>query len=163
MENTTMVERDSPLQPLIEKITSENTKHYINSRILPQMKYYSTASRKCKKQYRRWMVASIIFAALVPVVSVFADGSVITKIIIAALGSAVTAINAYLALENSKDLWCTYRYSRETLLSTLYCYLNNAGVFAQMDMQEAKDSLLIEICEKEMMKETGNWITTIKS
>ena len=127
------------------------------------MTYYSNTSRKYKKRYTRWMIAAIILGAMIPVLSVLTDGTAWMRVILSALGSAVTAINAYLALENSKDLWRSYRQEREILLSTLYCYFNNAGLFTHLNSQEEKDTLLIEICEKEMTKEVGNWTAIFKS
>ncbi len=163
MTNEKNYGRNESLQPLIDQVKSEKTKHYINTRIIPQMQFYSSRSRKCKKQYKSWMILSIILGALIPVASVLADGGIIMKVTIAVLGAAVTAINTYLGLEKSKDLWYSYRHSREILISILYCYLNNAGMFAHLDSQESKDALLIETCEKEMTKETGNWVTIVKS
>lgn len=155
--------REEPLKLLINQVHSETTKHYIVTRLLPQMTYYSNTSRKYKKRYTRWMIAAIILGAMIPVLSVLTDGTPQMKVILSALGSAVTAINAYLALENSKDLWRSYRQEREILLSTLYCYFNNAGMFTHLNSQEEKDTLLIEICEKEMTKEVGNWAAILKS
>lgn len=156
-------DRNGHLEPLIGQLKSKNIKHYINTRIIPQMQYYSNLSKKYKKQYRRWMILSIIIGAAIPIASVLADGGIIIKIIIAAFGSGITAINAYLTLENSKDLWYSYRHSREILLSTLYCYLNDSEVFAHLESQEKKDALLVEMCEKEITKENSNWVTIIKS
>lgn len=156
-------DRDNPLLPLIDQVESDKTRHYIVNRLMPQMSYYRNASGKCKKRYLRWMIAAIIVGAVIPVLSVIADGSIFMKLVLSALGSAVTAINAYLALENAKDLWHNYRQEREILLSTLYCYLNNAGMFAHLESQELKDALLIETCEKEMTKEVGNWATVLRT
>jgi len=156
-------DRNSSLEILIERLNDEQIKHYIYTRVIPQMEYYSNTSKKYKKQYKRWMVASIIISAVVPVVSALADGGVVMKVVIGGCGSAVTAINAYLAVENSKDLWYSNRQSRETLVSTLYYYLNDAGVFSNLDPQRKKDTLLIDLCEQEMAKETRNWVTIIKT
>lgn len=163
MENNINTHRDDILQPLIDQVASDKTKYYILNRIMPQMVYYKNASRKCKKRYTCWMIVAIIIGAAIPVLSVIADGGTLMKLILAALGSGVTAINAYLSLENSKDLWRNYRQEREILLSTLYCYFYNAGTFAHLESQEAKDALLIETCEREMSKEVGNWTTMLQS
>lgn len=107
------------------------------------------------------MTFSICIGAMIPVLSIFADGAII-KILIAALGSAVTASNAYISLHNFKDLWMIYRSTREALLRTLYSYFNNAGIFSQNITQEEKDILLIDSCEEKMSYETDIWGSVIK-
>lgn len=154
--------RDDAFADLIKQVRNENTKDYITNRIVQQMKWYSDKSKGCKQKYYRWMTATIMIGALVPVVSVFADGSIWIKALLAALGAAVTACNAYLSLHNFKDLWMTYRKTREALLRTLYYYFNNVGVFSQNSTKEEKDALLITICENELSGETGGWQTIME-
>ncbi len=149
--------RNNALMDSVEQIQDENTRRYIVDRLMPQMEWYSKKGRECQKRYYRWMSASIILGALIPVVSVFADGAVWIKVLLAALGSAVTACNAYAAMRNYKDLWITYRNTREKLLRILYCYFNHAGAFSQEKTQSDKDTLLVNICEEEMSGETSAW------
>lgn len=150
--------RNAALIGLAAQIQSENTKSYLTGRILPQMEWYSAKSGECKKKYYRWMGASVVLGAVIPVISVFADGAVWVKVILAALGSSVTACNAFVALHNYKDLWLNYRNTRERLLRVLYSYFNNAGIFSKNMPQEEKDTLLVNICEEEMAGETGEWM-----
>ena len=82
--------RNVALMDLVGQIQNENTKNYVIGRIMPQMEWYSSKGGECKKKYYRWMASSILLGALIPVVSVFADGAVWTKVLLAALGSAVT-------------------------------------------------------------------------
>lgn len=155
--------RNDSLSELIDKVQSEKTKNYIINRIVPQMKWYSNKSRSYQQQYYHWMTVTIIISALVPVVSVFADGSIWVKALLASLGAAVTSCNAYISLHNFKDLWLTYRKTRELLLRTLYCYFNNVGLFSQSSTQEKKDELLISVCENELSEETDEWKNIIKN
>lgn len=154
--------RDGDLSELIKQVQNEKTKDYITNRIVEQMKWYSSASRSCKQKYYRWMTATIVIGAFVPIVSVFADGSIGVKALLASLGAATTACNAYLSLHNFKDLWVDYRRARETLLRTLYLYFNNVGVFSQNGTQEEKDALLITICENVFSSENGGWQTIME-
>jgi len=154
--------RDAALSNLIEQVQNEKTKDYITNRIVPQMEWYSSKSRSYKKKYFRWMTAVIMIGAFVPVVSVFADGSIWVKALLAALGAGTTACNAYLSLQNYKDLWLTYRKTREAVLRTLYFYFNNIGVFSQSGTQEEKDAHLITICENELSSETDGWQSSIE-
>lgn len=154
--------RNAALNVLVSQIQNEKTKNYITNRLMPQMDWYSRKGRECKKQYHLWTTITIVLGAFIPVVSVFADGSIWVKALLVALGSIVTACNAYETLHNFKDLWITYRNIREKLLRTLYFYFNNAGVFAQENTQDAKDLLLINICENEISSEHSEWMSQMQ-
>lgn len=154
--------RNAALDVLITQIQDEKTQSYITNRLMPQMEWYSRKGRECKKQYHFWATVTIVLGAFIPVVSVFADGSIWVKALLVALGSIVTACNAYETLHNFKDLWITYRNIREKLLRTLYFYFNNTGVFAQENTQNAKDLLLINICENEMSSEHSEWMSQMQ-
>ena len=154
--------RDTSLEYFISQIQCENTKNYITNRILPQMKWYSSKSSENKRKYHLGITISILLSAMIPVVSVFADGAIWVKVLIAALGAAVTACNSYISLHNFKDLWLTYRNTREVLLRILYNYFNNAGVFSQSNAQKEKDILLVNLCEEELSHETGGWFYLMK-
>ena len=77
-------------------------------------------------------------------------------LISAALGSAVTTINAFLALGDSKDLWITYRSAREKLLQTLCFYVTGTDIFEGKTTKQ-QDTLLVQVCEAEMARENGAW------
>ena len=161
--------RDKVLAKMIIDVGNEKTKRYILSRVIPQMDYYSKKSGENKKKYTLFMTISIVLGALIPVFSVliptdFSETGIATpgllwaiKVLIAALGAGVTALNAYMSLHNFKDLWTTYRNTREALLRTLYAYFNNADRFAQEQTQDKRDALLIRLCEDELARENGSW------
>lgn len=155
--------RNAALNDLVTQVQNEKTRSYIATRLIPQMEWYSREGRKCKKQYHRWVTITILLGASIPVVSVFADGSILVKALLVALGSIVTACNAYVTMNSFKELWLTYRGIREKLLKMLYCYFNNADVFNQDSTQEAKDVLLISICEEEMSSENGKWMSFMQT
>lgn len=121
------------------------------------MDFYKDNSRKCKKNYQILSTASILIGFLIPIVSIFADGSIYMKVFIAMLGSGSTAITAYLSLKNYRDLWGKYRYSREYLFSVLMSYFMKADIFKNIENQEALDTLLVETCEKYFRAEAQNW------
>lgn len=154
-------ERNENLQMLIAQIESENIKHYIRTRVIPQMQYYSSTSKKYKRQYKYCRILSIVFSVIISVLTVLSDDSALVKAIVALCGAAITAISAFLTTENSKDLWYNFRRSREALLYILYCYFYSSGIFANLNSQEKKDALLIERCEKEMRKENDDWAIVI--
>jgi len=154
--------RDALLTDMAAQVQNEKIRSYINGRIIPQIKWYSSKSREYKRKYYRCMTVSILLGALIPVFSVFADGAIEIKMMLSFLGAAVTAINAYLSLHNYKDLWLNYRIIHERLLRILYCYFNNAGIFTQKNTQTEKDVLLVNVCEEELSHENDGWLTSMK-
>lgn len=150
-------ERQKPFEEWIEGVKNEKTKHYIRERVMGQMDWYRTKCNVCKVKYQRFMITSMLISGIIPVASVFANSSVIYKVLIAVLGASVTGINAYLSFRNYKNLWNSYRISREYLLSTLYLYFNNAGVFESEADQDKRDKMLIDICEKHFQQEVADW------
>ena len=148
--------KDLPLRELASNIQDVRTKDYVENRLLPQMTWYSKKSNSYRRQYQVLMSFSIALGAMIPVMSVLVQGPPIIQLLIALLGTGATAVNAYLSLSNSRDLWLTYRNTREILLRTLYFYFNNAEKFSDGTAEE-KDELLIEVCEAELARENGTW------
>ncbi len=150
--------RNKVLYDLAEKnVENPCTKDYIQNRIIPEMDYYSKRSREYQKTYQRWMTVSIALSALIPVLSILIEENGVIKITIALCGAAVTGLNAYLSLKSYKDLWLRYRTTRETLLSALYCYFNNARMFEKENDPRQKDILLVNLCEDILNDENGGW------
>lgn len=162
MPKATPSERCEPFQEWLEGVENERTKRYIQERIIKQMDWYRTKCNACKASYQRWMTVSIILSSVIPVASIFANGDIAAKVLIAVLGAAVTGINAYLSFQNYKSLWNTYRRNRELLLSTLYLYFNNAGIFGQETDQDKRDAMLIDVCEKTFQQEVTDWREIMK-
>lgn len=157
MRKETADERQKLFEDWIKDVENERTKRYIQERVIRQMDWYRIKCNVCKVRYQRWMIASIVISGIIPVASVFANSSVTFKVLIAALGAAVTGINAYLSFQNYKNLSNTYRISREYLLSTLYLYFNKAGAFEREENQDKRDMMLIDACEKHFQQEVTDW------
>ena len=159
-----MLERDNKnprndnLDALIQNIKTSQVKDYAEHRLKPQMDWYGKKSRKHKKVYYFWFSLTILLGSLIPLLSVYVtinpDFNESLPFYSALLASAVTTINAFLSLGNSKELWITYRSVRETLWRTLCFYLTNTGNFAGKTRAE-RDALFIELCEAEMAHENG--------
>ena len=154
--------RKQDLEYFIDKVENPDTREYIRTRVVDQMNYYRKQSRAYKKQYFHFMTASIVLGALIPIASIFSDATALMKCLIAALGSAVTAINAYLALYNSRDLWLSYRNSRQSLHQTLNFYFFNTNMFENIETQEERDRLLVQNCEEELVNQHNIWRTLVE-
>lgn len=149
-------QRNEELNSWIEKISDENLKRYVQHRILTQMQFYSDKSQKCKALYFRWMNASIFISFLIPIVSVFSDGSILMKAVIAAMGAAIAGITSYLSIHNYKDLWESYRSIREQTYTVLLYFFTSSGAFSNKQLEE-QGHLLIELCEKIFKSENQTW------
>lgn len=149
--------RQQALSEWLSDVADERTKRYIKERVMGQLEWYQGKSRKSKNRYQKLSTASLSLSGLIPVVSVIADGDAKIKILIAALGAAVTGIGAYLGLQGYKDTWKIYRSRREQLLSILYLYFNRAGMFGGGLSQEECDNKLVETCEKCFQEEGTDW------
>lgn len=149
--------RNNELEKWLKIIENENIKKYIEIRLIPQMDYYSKSSRKYKKIYMLCKTIIIVFGALLPVATLFSDYGILAKVIITALGTSVSAITAYLELQNYHALWGNYRIKREQLLSILMYYFTDTGVFTNITNLNQKDAFLIEYCEQCLSEEHQIW------
>ncbi len=127
-------------------MTDENMKNYIKCRIIKQIDWFEVKGRYCKNKYQRFMFASIIISSVIPVLSIFADGSVLMKTVIAILGSVVSVIGSYVTLQNFKELWVEYVSKKSILQNMLYMYFNCRGDFDIEDEKE-RNGKLIDTCE----------------
>lgn len=148
--------RNEELNLWIGKISDENLQHYVRHRVLPQMKFYSDRSQKNKSSYFRWINASIFISFLIPIASVFSDGSILMKAVIAALGAAIAGITSYINVHNYKELWVNYRFIREQIYTILLYYFTSSGDFSGKQ-QEEQNHLLVESCEKIFKSENQTW------
>lgn len=158
IENSNEInQRNSELDNWIKTIEDENTRNYVEIRLVPQMDYYSKSSRKFKKKYTRCKTMIIIFGVLIPVAALFSDYGILAQAIIAALGASVSGITAYLELQNYHALWSGYRFKREQLLSILMYYFTATGIFSGITDSKQRDILLIESCEQCFTAEHWAW------
>lgn len=130
----------------INSMADENMKNYIKYRIIKQIDWFEVKGRYCKNKYQKFMFASIIISSVIPVLSIFADGSVLMKTVIAILGSVVSVIGSYITLQNYKELWGEYVSKKSILQNMLYMYFNCRGDFDIEDEKE-RNGKLIDTCE----------------
>ena len=130
------------MREIVSKMDDSTTKEYLNNRFLRAVDYYGTESKKHKRHYLCLSIVSLSVTALIPVVSIFADGGIWMKALIALLGSAVTFVNSYLLLMNSKNLWIMHRTARESLIALFYQYYCKTGSFKNLSDNERGEKLV---------------------
>lgn len=72
-------ERFETFQEWVQSVENSRTKRYIQERIMSQIDWYRAKCNTCKMRYRRWMILSIILSSIIPVISIFANSSLIFK------------------------------------------------------------------------------------
>ncbi len=135
------------LEELAEQVSSDTARQYLHSRILPQIHLCHNASLTHRRRYYGCTLASIVLGALIPIFSLCSDQGLWVKVVLAALGSGITGLNAFGVLDRSKELWLSYRQIQEQLTSTLCMYLTQVGIFFQGTPLE-RDALLVSQCEE---------------
>lgn len=149
--------RRNELDYWLERMPEDGMKNYIENRVIAQMNWFKQKSRDYKKKYEQCTIVSIIASALIPIISIFADGDIIIKVLIATLGSVVTAISAFLSIKKYKELSVQYRSIRENLLSILVMYFTKGGLFEHTCAQDIRNTLLVNVCEQLLMDENKEW------
>ena len=144
--------RDQIWMELLDKVEDESIKAYFQSRLLPNINWFHFAARANKKKYMTWSVVSLVVSAIIPVASVFSDGSMFMKALLAALGSTVTFIGGYLMLYDSRNMWNCYSTAREELVRTAFQYFTKTGEFSACSNESERNKLLIDQSEAIMGK-----------
>lgn len=134
------------------------SKSYIENRVLDQIDWYNKKSTENHIHFKKWMIASIVLSAFIPILTLLSDipCSLLIKLSITAASSAVTAISAIISLYHFQDLWVQYRANCEILQSILHRYLTNTGEFRNSTDDDALN-LLVMTCEEYMTKEFQTW------
>ena len=144
-------------------IGNETERNYIQCRIISQIKWYDKKSIRSRKSYNICMTFIIVLNALIPIFTLSTSiiGDIAQKIIITLLSSTVTAITAYIALQNFKDLWVHYRTNCEVLKSNLHSYFTKTGVYSG----DSVDSFcaLVQSCESYMIQDRSTWSNVVTS
>jgi hypothetical protein len=151
--------------PYLSDMKNCPAKNYIVSRLLNQINWYDKKSRRNRAGYMAVMIFSVAMSALIPVITLAPTVSsgmdlLVYRLIITAFGWSVTAVSSISAFCRFKELWIQYRTQCELLKSTLYKFFLECSEFKNSPKPQ---SLLVELCEGYMMKQTGVWSARIPS
>jgi len=102
-------------------------------------------------------VAQILFAAAIPIVSVFSHADA-QRYASAILGAAVGAIEAILQLGQYQQNWLLYRATREALRREELLYTQNAGPYTQAGDDASR--IFVERADAIMSGENTKWIAS---
>ena len=135
---------------------------YLETRYRGQMEYYSKASAKNQKRYRRLQWVLIILSALTPVLAAL-DG---TKLVpdseplnlnlpVIIISSLVAILTTGLKTFNYQELWINYRSTYEKLKPEVHYYKFNVGPYGATDID--KESLFVTRVEAILDSEHTQW------
>lgn len=136
----------------------EFEKIYIEQRLLNQIIWYDESAIKKQNMYKKLTVITIIFTAVIPVLSLFTNFKYgfWATILITILSTSSSAILSIINLCEYHNLWVEYRASCEMLKSILHKYFMESKEYNSSDKKEILN-LLISSCEEYMTKEFQTW------
>lgn len=146
-------------EPYLDEMENSPLKTYIEKRVLDQIIWYDQKSVEKQTRFKKLTIVNIILNAIIPIVVLFSDYSILVKALVTGLSSSAGAINAIVALCEFKDLWIQYRSNCELLKSTLHRFFLKSGEFRHIaDDQSALMDALVASCEEYFTKEFQSWV-----
>jgi hypothetical protein len=142
--------------PSIPDLVKENPTWF---RLQNQRKWYSKESAANKKKYYRIKMVQIVFAGLIPILSLI-DYSV-TKYIVAIFGAAIAVLEGIQQLFQFHNLWIEYRSTSEHLKHEEYLFLALSGPYRDLNIEDGL-LLLAERIEEHISKEHAKWVSISK-
>lgn len=135
-----------------------NQDEYIKNRLHDQIKWYDDKSVVFQKRFKIIRSLEIIFAALIPFLSVLSDETGILKIFIAGLGTAIVIFAGINSMNKYQELWLSYRTTAETLKHHKYLFETQCPPYDKKDAF----SRLVENAEGIISREHSNWSSMLK-
>lgn len=134
---------------------SENFKDYLENRYYNQLKYYSGASRKNQKKYKRVQWVLIVLSALTPVMAALNWEKFDFQIPVIIISALVAILTTGLKTFQYQELWVSYRAVQEQLKPEIYYYNFNVGPYGVKGVD--KEALFISRVETILDKEHQGW------
>jgi hypothetical protein len=134
---------------------SENFKEYLEKRYYNQLKYYSSASGKNQKKYKRFQWILIVLSALTPVMAALNWEKFDFQIPVIIVSALVAILTTGLKTFQYQELWVNYRATQEQLKPEIHYYNFNVGPYGAPDVD--KEALFISRIEAILDKEHQGW------
>ena len=127
----------------------------IMGRLEDQIAWYSGKSRAAQHTFKRFKVAEIIAAAMIPFIAGLSFKYV--AMVTGGLGVLVTVIEGLIHLNQYQQNWTTYRATAEGLKHEKFLYLGKAGQYSTAADPHA---LLAERVETLVSQESAHWVAS---
>lgn len=132
---------------------------YIKTRLDDQAQWYSKKSGLNKKKYNSLQFLKVVFAVLIPFLTIWVDKHPFIKYVIAGLGVLIAFVEGYSKIHNFKEIWQTYRITAEQLKRQKILFLNKVTPYDKPDA----DKTLVLNCEKIMSSENQSWLNLLNN
>ena len=124
-------------------------------RLEDQLSWYDNKSIENQKWYKRFKIAEIIAAAIIPFASGFDGFGILTGV----LGVLIVIFIGIQSLNQYHDNWISYRSTAEQLKHEKYLWLSKAGLYKDANNPEV---MLAERVESLISREHAKWEATIE-
>jgi len=146
-----------PKLPFPRKIKDMDEEQYMVERVDDQIDWYDKKSGYYQRQFKQIRIWQIIFAAVIPFLSAFAQHLCI-QITIGLLGVIVATLAALDGLLKPQQIWLEYRTTAETLKHQKYLYQTKTVPY---DVEENAFNIFVEVIENIISKENSRWAQQI--
>lgn len=145
-------------------MNKETFDNYLAERYQKQMAYYSKASAKNQKIYKRFQWLLIVLSALAPVVAGLSNIKELEavlppffklNIVVVVVSSAVAILTTGLKTFNYHELWVTYRSTYEKLKPEIHYYHFNIGPYGADGVD--KEAIFVNRVELILGSEHDQW------
>jgi Protein of unknown function (DUF4231) len=130
---------------------------YIKETLEDQIKWHSGKARENKKKFHMLQIIIIITSTSVPVVNTVSPTGYWLRI----TWLNIVIVTSLLQLHKYQENWIIYRTTAELLKKEKYLYLNSAGDYSGLGLDERKKSL-VERVELIVSSETSKYFTIRK-
>ncbi|MEY8320338.1 DUF4231 domain-containing protein [Lachnospiraceae bacterium 46-61] len=127
---------------------------FITDRVDDQIKWHDKKSQIAQKYYKAYQVIEITLAAIIPLLSFFADKFII-QFTIAVIGSSIAIIEAITKLYKFHENWISYRCTCEALKTQKYLYVTKSAPYNVT--QETVDTLFVKNIEMILSSQNNQW------
>lgn len=127
---------------------------FMIDRVDDQINWHDKKSQIAQKHYKTYQVIEIVLAAIIPLLSFFADKFII-QFIIAAIGSFIAIIEAITKLYKFHENWISYRCTCEALKTQKYLYITKSAPYNTT--QETIDTLFVKNIETILSSQNNQW------
>jgi len=124
-------------------------------RLEDQITWYSEKSRAAQHTFKRFKVAEIVAAAMIPFIAGLSFKYV--AMVTGGLGVLVTVIEGLIHLNQYQQNWTSYRATAEGLKHEKFMYLGKAGPYSTAADPHA---LLAERIETLVSQESARWVSS---
>ena len=132
----------------------ENIDTYIKNRLDDQIKWYDNKAASSQKWYKIFQIAELVIAAVIPLLSGYATGSMVIAALIGVGGALITLIEGICKLFRFHENWIEYRATCELLRHEKYLYQMKAFPYCK---EESYDQLFVKNVEALISSESSRW------